>query len=960
MDYFVSTNHYKDISNQGYACCFIKYMMILTLFSLGALPLYAQNPSAEIFVDPSNRDYPLRLTIATNARKDIASMTVRATDPTNIVAFDADTNKYFLYPLGENGMGIRTVPDTNFMPTGGDITIARFLTDSTTRQQTFTVDFLNRNGESVPSQTINVGISASVTLAPPCNRQVLDLRTGSGQTHIINSLGLWEWRVNDGNSQGFGSPPNTIYNYPARTLDPFSWYGPALSNSSWIGRHGNDNYGTVASGDYTFWRAICVSTESPAFCQLYISVDDKVDVYFCRSDVGGGGVYYRGTVIGSSSNPITLVQFNEVVTPGVNYFKFVVNNTTNYPSGPMGLRLAAGSKITLTGTSSSSLGLAGDACCRPTSVIKGIKYWDKNCDGLVTNGDSGLPGWTITVTPTTGGPAVMTAVTDAGGAYSIPVYPGTYTVSESLTGHPGWSPSTSAGPYTVTVGMNQTVNRDFLNCKKPTCEELFTVGQSDSVCCTGRFSLSNAGNTVVTSLSFVATGGVVTGVNTGCAATTSPNLTAGLSSGTFTFNPGCANMAVQFDAKSTTATGKICVKWTATFKQGTQTFTCTKEVCLNCIRMPKDCKVPLQVTPDAFPPINTESRTFTISNLKLPASQISSVDILFVNEPTPQHSGGGLIVDNISRNWTFGNSNQYNRVRMNCTGTANPHGAAANNWVKFNLGVDNTINYSGVILVKIGYCDGDTCFAEYQWKAKNIKNLPNSIETAIAIKNPRLLRFKVISPDSTRSIGIKVGDSLATIQAVTAPCSSLENDCPDIPKQFRAATKGNTAHLTFGNGECKPDPTCYCCPPEDFTLTVVYTPGTDKVDPKVPVRLSFFDKNAVEIGQAERELTSTPTSVVNNDDGNSSSNEIRIKSISPNPSNDNSVLRFVLNESSSSVNITLVDLQGRVLSTLVNNQRMDAGEHTIPFNTLSLTNGVYLLRITAEGIVVTSKFTIVR
>jgi 5-hydroxyisourate hydrolase-like protein (transthyretin family) len=122
----------------------------------------------------------------------------------------------------------------------------------------------------------------------------------------------------------------------------------------------------------------------------------------------------------------------------------------------------------------------------------------------------------------------------------------------------------------------------------------------------------------------------------------------------------------------------------------------------------------------------------------------------------------------------------------------------------------------------------------------------------------------------------------------------------------------------------------------------------------------FFDKNAVEIGQAERELTSTPTSVVNHDDGNSSSNEIRIKSISPNPSNENSVLRFALDESSSAVNITLVDLQGRVLSTLINNQRMDAGEHTLPFNTSSLTSGVYILRITADGIVVSSKFTVIR
>lgn len=951
MDYFVSTNHYKDISKQGYGYCFIKYMMILTLFSLGALSLYAQNPSAEIFVDPSNRDYPLRLTIATNARKDIASITVRASEPTNIVAFEADTSKYFLYPIGETGMGIRAVNDTNFLPTGSNVTLARFLTDSTTRQQSFTVDFLNRNGESVASQKVNVGIAASVTLAPPCNRQVLDLTTGrapNGSLLPINSIDAG-WVSAIGN---IGNPPATAN--PVYVIQPDQLWTNMGAPSRWLGWN-NNLAGTTGVGEYTSWKSFCLTESATLRIELYLSADNDAKVYL---DHPGPAGFIFGT-LGNGNGFSTATGF---VMSGLNYgagthYIRVVTTNGGNSGNPSGFKFGSGSKLTVT-SGSTLLGLAGSACCIPKGRIYGWKNWDKNCNGIKDNGDAPLSGWVITATPTAGGTPV-TATTDGSGFYSMSLFEGSYIVTETLQS--GWNPSVSAGPFSVNVISNQSKNVGyFLNCKQPTCEELFTVGESDSVCCTGRFSLSNAGNTVVTSLSFVATGGVVTGVNTGCLATTSPNLTAGLTSGTFTFNPGCANMAVQFDAKSTTATGKICVKWTATFKQGTQTFTCTKEVCLNCIRMPKDCKVPLQVTPDAFPPINTESRTFTISNVKLPASQISSVDILFVNEPTPQHSGGGLIVDNISRNWTFGNSNQYNRVRMNCTGTANPHGAAANNWVKFNLGVDNTINYSGVILVKIGYCDGDTCFAEYQWKAKNIKNLPNSIETAIAIKNPRLLRFKVISPDSTRSIGIKVGDSLATIQAVTAPCSSLENDCPDIPKQFRAATKGNTAHLTFGNGECKPDPTCYCCPPEDFTLTVVYTPGTDKVDPKVPVRLSFFDKNAVEIGQAERELTSTPTSVVNNDDGNSSSNEIRIKSISPNPSNDNSVLRFVLNESSSSVNITLVDLQGRVLSTLVNNQRMDAGEHTIPFNTLSLTNGVYLLRITAEGIVVTSKFTIVR
>lgn len=944
MEHYVSNNHYKHISNQGYVCRIIRYMMIMVC-SLGALPLYAQNPSAEIFVDQSDRNYPLRLTIATNARRDIASITVRATEPTNIVAFDADTSKYLFYPIGETGMGVSAANDTNFLPTGSNITIARFLTDSVTRQQNFTIDFLNRNGESVATQFIRVTIPISVTLASPCNRQVIDLTTGLTAGSMQLGIGSTDnlWSMLSGNNIGLpSSSTNSVYAIAPHPL----W--DATTNARWL------NYSNslgLPNGSNTYWRQFCVGRDSVRVrIALLFESDDLGEAFLVRPNATETFIGVSGGFTGPPSTPAVTLTLNS----GVHYIR--VRND-NIGGGPTAFRFMPGSAITVLNIGAGALGLTGSACCKAPGRVVGRKMWDKNCNGKIDAGDSPLSGWVITATPTGGGTPI-TATTNSAGNYTLQLFEGTYTVTETLQS--GWSPSVSAGPYTVTVLSGQSVIRNFLNCKQPTCEELFTVGESDSVCCTGRFSLSNAGNTVVTSLSFVATGGVVIGVNTGCLATTSPNLTAGLTSGTFTFNPGCANMAVQFDAKSTTATGKICIKWTATFKQGTQTFTCTKEICLNCIRMPKDCRMPLQVTPDVFPPINTDSRTFTISNVKLPASQISSVDILFVNEPTPAHIGGGLFVDATPRNWTFANSLGYNRVRMNCTGTANPHGASANNWVKFNLGVDNTINYSGVILVKIGYCDGDTCFAEYQWKAKNIKNLPNSIDTAIAVRNPRLLRFKVISPDSTRSIGMKVGDSLATIRAVTAPCGSLDNDCPDIPKQFRAATKGNTAHLTFGAGECNPDPTCYCCPPEDFTITVVFTPGNDNTNPKVPIKIMYFDKNAVEIGQAERELTSKPTSVVNSDNGNASSNDIRIKSIAPNPSNENSVVRFALDESSSSVNITLVDIQGRVLSALVNNQRMDAGEHTIPFNTSSLTNGVYLLRITAEGIVVTSKFTIVR
>lgn len=919
-------------------------MMVIGVIDVSQILAQSQ-PSAEIFVDTSNVNYPLRLTIATNTRKDVASITIKASEPTKVVAFKGDTNKVILYPIGEAGMGIYSVPDTTFLPTGSNITIARFMTDNSTRQQKFTVDFLNRNGESVTSQTINVGIAASVTLAPPCNRQVLDFSTGKGIfPPWMPAYPPWS----QGGNPLVGYDPNwTVSVFPYSSSTATSAFSAFNNNTP-----GSENHGAywLRPGDdgrkYAYRRYFCANSSGSAILQFSALVDGTASI-----SVNGASPH---TINAPFWPPFIYHTFNENIVAGSNYIEVVFQDT---PNNPAGFILSDATIQTPTGV----LGLSSDACCFPKGRLFGWKYWDKNCNGIKDNGDEPLlSGWVITATPTAGG-TPTTAITDGGsGFYQMFLTEGTYIVTE--TPQNGWSPSVSAGPYTVPIKSGKDENRDFLNCKQPTCEELFTLQNSDSVCCTGRFAISNAGNVVVTQLSFSATGGIVTGVNTGCMATTSPNLTSGLTSGTFTFNPGCANMSVQFDARSTTATGKICVLWTATFKQGTQTFTCSKSICINCIRMPKECGNPLQVTPYVFGDLNTDWRTFKLSNVKLPMSSISSVDIVLVNPPTPTHIGGGLNVDGQLRTWTFGNSTGYSKIRLNCGGgvtTAFPMGASGSNFVQFNLGIDNTINYNGIVKLKIAYCDGDTCDVDYQWTTKTRQTLNTNIDTARMYANPRMIRMKVKAPDSTRSIAFRIGDSTTTIRAITPPCGNPELDCPDIPKQFKVAAKGNSTIMTFGDGACNPDPYCYCCPPDQFTVNIAFSTAV-KGDDLIRVRVIYYDQSGAEIGSSERELRSTITGINHDIDGSGIGNEIMIKGIVPNPVNESATLRFSVNESARSVTVTIVDLQGRLLKTLLDNQRIDAGEQILPFNTSSLSAGVYVVKVSADGMNNTIKLNIVR
>ncbi len=67
----------------------------------------------------------------------------------------------------------------------------------------------------------------------------------------------------------------------------------------------------------------------------------------------------------------------------------------------------------------------------------------------------------------------------------------------------------------------------------------------------------------------------------------------------------------------------------------------------------------------------------------------------------------------------------------------------------------------------------------------------------------------------------------------------------------------------------------------------------------------------------------------------------------PNPFNPSTSIRYHV-PASSHVTLTVTDLLGRDVATLVNG-RQDAGVHELPFDGSHLTSGVYLYRLTADG-----------
>lgn len=915
-----------------------------------SVQVWGQGNSTLLLVQPTNKELPLRLIFERNSRKNISAVRVTANAPTKFAAFWNDSAA--IYPITENVMEI--YPSDNYFRLGDNILIAQFLTDDATRQQSFTVEFLNASGQIIDREQARTTIQDVIPLAPSCSQSFISLNTGVGVA--VGGIDP-NWTVKSPTSSGF-LPTYVITPHPA-------WFSLLPTSSQWIGvsnaPHGSQR-GTLA---YEYKREFCATDSGKATLTLTYESDDIATVYFNGSGPGGAILPQAGFF-----SPVT-ISYPVNVQPGSNYLLIKVENVG---SGPTGLILKNASITTQVG----NLGLTSDKCCTDKGRIYGQKIWDLNCNGKAESGEAGVAGWTITLTSSSGG--TQTTTTDANGKYLFSnLRPGTYTLAEA--NQSGWSQSASSGPYTVYVAPNAAASYDFLNCKTPTCEQLFTASEQEGECCAVNLRISNAGGAGLQSLSYTVTGGVVDSIaSQPCTAlSTSPTSLNGTTSGTLNFNTACTMlnpMSLNIQTTATNATGNVCITWVGTFKQGSQTFTCSTQSCIQCRRMPKDCGNPLTVTPYQFAGTQTDWRTFTISNVKLPVSEISFVDIKFVNEPALHHNGGQLFAPT-SRSWTVANSggalDPYTQIRLGCNGAQATHGAASGSYVKFNLGVDNTLNYTGTVRIKIGYCDGDTCELEYLWRPSrtiryNDTSITSSVRDHLELMNPRIFELNIDPPDSAVSMSVVMDDEEAKILAVSAPGpggdstkDSSGHSTDTLPGWLKVESKGNVvSYLPAESGNLglgvKPRdwprslPAC--------TLRVVYSPDPKKIKPgsdmpdSPSVSVRFYDADGRLMGFVEKDVVTgikidlpadAPAGALQPIGGGMSLD------IKPNPTSTNAVMNLGLARSEI-VSITLTDMQGKEIRQLLNGLPVEAGNHTLALPTDELANGSYILTVrTVDG-----------
>lgn len=87
-------------------------------------------------------------------------------------------------------------------------------------------------------------------------------------------------------------------------------------------------------------------------------------------------------------------------------------------------------------------------------------------------------------------------------------------------------------------------------------------------------------------------------------------------------------------------------------------------------------------------------------------------------------------------------------------------------------------------------------------------------------------------------------------------------------------------------------------------------------------------------------------------------NGFQLKQNYPNPFNPSTTFRFFL-ESSAQVQLTIFDLSGKEVATVVN-KKLSAGEHQAFFNASDLASGSYFYQLHAAGITETRKMLLIK
>ncbi|MBV6478799.1 MAG: hypothetical protein HGGPFJEG_01556 [Ignavibacteria bacterium] len=234
-----------------------------------------------------------------------------------------------------------------------------------------------------------------------CSTSSLNVSTGfNHKTNSLYSVDTYDayWELVSSPIAGLHVPR------PAGVIPADPAWSPALTNSKWLAPviYPHYKYPTGFGNNpppavpYTFQTCFCVCQDNSCISiNLSVMADDSAAVYL-------DGVYIPSSGIISFGSPAT-VTLNTTLNAGEHCLQVRVRNLGG---DPLGIKVQG----TITGNN-----LVKHNCCDSTSCFTGMKFWDKNRNGIRETNEPGLQNWPIYLN----GSATPSAFTDSWGLYTL-------------------------------------------------------------------------------------------------------------------------------------------------------------------------------------------------------------------------------------------------------------------------------------------------------------------------------------------------------------------------------------------------------------------------------------------------------------------------------------------------------------------------------------------------------------
>ena len=379
----------------------------------------------------------------------------------------------------------------------------------------------------------------------------------------------------------------------------------------------------------------------------------------------------------------------------------------------------------------------------------------------------------------------------------------------------------------------------------------------------------------------------------------------------------------------------------------------------------------MTIAPHSYGPLDLAGRTFTVHNLKVPASPIASVTVSLSPDPFPpagnagyHWNGGDVVVDfpnsGFSRDWTTTNSGSawYSEIDMNCTGSSGaPQGPAAETSVQFNIGVIQTLNWAGTVTVTATHCDGEVCTSTFEWCAK-----PNQIDCPSPIATEVNGSVFATQPKLASTTLVVEGTANDAIKYVMITMFDINTDTSNRIFAIGAHESGSTASDMKGMAYIGGAVIFSGDSAQRYAARVDLVHGLPRghkveipivvdvrIDTPMTVLVQYYDDRARLIDSDTIGLSISGTTAVDDPTTGIRTHGIDATLDNPEPSPTAGMVRLGYRLASAQrIRLELYDVTGNRIAAIEEGRR-GAGRYEILYDAGALANGTYMVVLTTES-----------